>query len=266
MKKYENLATYIMNEDITKADDLFHEIVVEKSREIYESLMDMEEMGGDKADELMNDIAVDEEGMNEDDEENMEYSDEEEGMSSEYADDEGMGSEDDGMDYSNIETTHHDTEDLEDRVVDVEDQLAELMAEFDAMMGGDDMEDDMAGDNDDDMNYNSDADIEGDMGMDDEDKPMEGMFNENDSLTKVSKGISNSTEEGTVNKKSVNAVNSGAKGAMAKPHQQVGEETGGSTPAVKPGTGTTSPKQNRVAEPKKKGEGEGVNKKSLNGS
>jgi len=72
MNKFEKLIEYVINEEDAKASDLFHEIVVEKSRDIYESLMDEDEtveegFGGDQADELINDISADEEGMTEED-------------------------------------------------------------------------------------------------------------------------------------------------------------------------------------------------------
>ena len=41
-KKYEQLIDLIINEQEDKARELFHDIVVEKSREIYESIMDEE--------------------------------------------------------------------------------------------------------------------------------------------------------------------------------------------------------------------------------
>ena len=39
-KKFEQLIDLIINENEDKARELFHEIVVEKSREIYENIMD----------------------------------------------------------------------------------------------------------------------------------------------------------------------------------------------------------------------------------
>jgi hypothetical protein len=42
MNKYEQLIEHIINDDEAKARALFHQIVVEKSRDIYESLMDEE--------------------------------------------------------------------------------------------------------------------------------------------------------------------------------------------------------------------------------
>ena len=43
MNKYEQLIEFIINEQEDKARELFHQIVVEKSRDIYESLIDEED-------------------------------------------------------------------------------------------------------------------------------------------------------------------------------------------------------------------------------
>ena len=61
MNKYEQLIEAIISEDEAKAKELFHQIVVEKSRDIYESLMD-EEMTDEEADteELADDVEADE--------------------------------------------------------------------------------------------------------------------------------------------------------------------------------------------------------------
>lgn len=83
-KKYEQLIDLIINEQEEKARELFHEIVVEKSREIYESIMDEEmmdeggQMHGQVAD-LMDEIDVEETGMNEEEDvEDIEFDSEEE--------------------------------------------------------------------------------------------------------------------------------------------------------------------------------------------
>jgi len=244
MNKYKKLIEYVENDEIEKANALFHDIIVDESRDIYDSLMS-EEFGGDEADELMNDISIDEEGMTEMEEDDMEP---------EYSDDMEMGSEDE-MEMGSEDEMAGDPEELEDRVVDLEDSLEELMAEFEAMMGND--EDDMEMGSEDDMEMGSEDEYEDEM-----ETEMEGIFNENVTLTKVTKGLSNSTEEGTINKKSVNADNTGKKGAIAKPQQSSGEDNGRPSPSVKAGNGTTAPKQARVSEPKKKGEDAAVNKKS----
>lgn len=48
--KFEQLLDYLVNEEQDKANELFHEIVVEKSRQIYENLLEEEE-AADKDDE-----------------------------------------------------------------------------------------------------------------------------------------------------------------------------------------------------------------------
>ena len=54
MNKFEQLIEYVINDEEDKARELFHDIVVEKSREIYEELMtDGEALGGDQADDLI---------------------------------------------------------------------------------------------------------------------------------------------------------------------------------------------------------------------
>jgi len=66
MNKYEKLIEYIINDNEQKARELFHEIVVEKSRDIYESLMDEDEMqenmGGMPVEELGREVTADENG------------------------------------------------------------------------------------------------------------------------------------------------------------------------------------------------------------
>jgi len=64
MNKYEQLIEHIINDDEAKARALFHEIVVEKSRDIYESLMDEdyteEDIGGNQVQGLVDEISMDE--------------------------------------------------------------------------------------------------------------------------------------------------------------------------------------------------------------
>ena len=124
-KKFEQLIDLIINENEEQARALFHDIVVEKSREIYESMMD-DEMGegmGGQVGDLLDEISVEEEGMTEEEE-----------------DLEGMSDEDEVIDIEAGEDEEGGEEDLEDRVVDLEDKLDQLMAEFEEIMGGDDEE------------------------------------------------------------------------------------------------------------------------------
>jgi hypothetical protein len=130
MNKYEKLIEYIINDQEDQARALFHEIVVEKSRDIYESLMDTEveeTVGGSAVDSLVDEISADEEGISEDDLEGDEEFD---------LGDDDMGDEE-SMDFdANGEMDDHEEEhgEVEDRVQDLENALDELKAEFDQLM------------------------------------------------------------------------------------------------------------------------------------
>ncbi len=178
--KFEEMLERLVNEDKEGAEALFHEIVVEKSRDIYESLLEDEEVEEttdeevdeatdeevDESDEDL-DEATDEE-VDESDEDLDEATDEEveEGMFDEGgdpADELGMDIEmpgaDDGdmdmdMDMGDEEGADDmgmgdEDGDVEDRVADLEDELEALKAEFADMMGDEgDEDDDEAGDMD----------------------------------------------------------------------------------------------------------------------
>ena len=152
-KKYEQLIELIINEQEEKARELFHDIVVEKSREIYESIMDEEMMEAKDEEEAVEESAEDsedaiEESMHDMDEGMVgqvgdlmdEISAEEAGDVVEAEDDADIEFDDEaevaGDDLTHDLEKDHDagSEDLEDRVV----ELDELMAEFEQIMGGDD--------------------------------------------------------------------------------------------------------------------------------
>ena len=143
-KKFEQLIDLIINENEDQARALFHDIVVEKSREIYESMMDEDEMMNQPSGQvqgLLDEIGIEEQGMSEDEEFDIEDMD------------------DDGEETVDIEMDDEGGEEgLEDRVVDLEDKLDQLMAEFEEIMGGDEGMDGEEGDMD--M-----GDEEGDMDM-----------------------------------------------------------------------------------------------------
>jgi hypothetical protein len=123
-KKFEQLIDLIINEDEDKARALFHDIVVEKSREIYESMISMdEEMMDAPVEGLLDEISAEEQGMTEEEDEfaDIEMDDGESDMEVDLDADDMGGEEGEG--------------DLEDRVVDLEDKLDELMAEFEELMG-----------------------------------------------------------------------------------------------------------------------------------
>jgi len=127
--KYEQLVEFIINDETDKARELFHEIVVQKSRDIYENLVaeeDLDEVGGNEVEDLVDEISLDEEGISEEEEENGE----EGAMDS--MDAEEFGSEENG-----------EEEGVEARVDDLESALDELKAEFDALMAGEESEEEM---------------------------------------------------------------------------------------------------------------------------
>lgn len=129
MNKYEQLIEHIINDETDKARELFHNIVVEKSRDIYESLVDEsdleETIGGNQVEDLVDEVTLDEQGISE--EEDMDAMD----MDSDEMD------FDDSGDLDAHEEEHGD---VEDRVQDLEAALDELKAEFDALMAGEESE------------------------------------------------------------------------------------------------------------------------------
>ena len=188
-KKFETLIDLIINENEEQARALFHDIVVEKSREIYESMMD-EEMGGSgmggQVGDLLDEIDVEEQGMSEAEDDDLEFdSDEDEILDIEDGEDDEYGDEMGGE------------EGLEDRVVDLEDKLDQLMAEFEDIMAGDDAEVD--GDMGDDM---------GDDDMGEEDPMMEAITLKKVSVTHGDNGVQN---------KSTVDANSGQAGMDSRP-------------------------------------------------
>ena len=127
MNKYEQLIEHIINDETDKARELFHTIVVEKSRDIYESLIDeqdLAEVGGNEVEDLVDEVTIDEEGISEEEDEGEEGED----LGALDAEEE-LGGEEESSE-----------EELEDRVVDLEDALDELKAEFDALMAGEEHE------------------------------------------------------------------------------------------------------------------------------
>lgn len=126
MNKFEKLIEFIINDEDQKARDLFHTIVVEKSRDIYESIMDEENMEehvhGDQVGDMVDEIS-NEETMGENDEEGAEaeLSGDEEG----FAGDEFGGEQGDAAEH----------EEIEDKVMNIDAKLDELLAKFDEIMG-----------------------------------------------------------------------------------------------------------------------------------
>ena len=183
--KLEQMLEKLVNNDREGADSLFHEFVIEKSRGIYEKMLedDLNDIEVDEAshdkDEKKKDKKDDEKVKEESDEEVDESSDDEEVK--ETSDEEVDEASDEDVEEATDEKTDEnfaeitpeadpmggdaaddmiddmkaddeegdmekgdDDEEIEDRVVDLEDALDDLKAEFEKMMadkGGDDMDD-----------------------------------------------------------------------------------------------------------------------------
>jgi hypothetical protein len=245
--KFEQLIEYVINDEEAKAKELFHDIVVEKSREIYENLMDeseeldeesdaerddhaekagkkvakdieydekmeegMDMIGGDASDDLIDDVEAEEQGMQEADDSDAEFDD---------------AAEEDGEELTHdMEKDNDAGTDIEDRVVDLEDKLDELMAEFESLMGGDegdDSVDNMDGGDALEMDDTDTAEF-----SDEEVGMMEAV-----SLSKVTPA---KMGDDGANTKSVVPQNSGAKGAVASPVKMTGDTAQG-RPAPKTG-------------------------------
>jgi hypothetical protein len=194
-KKFEQLIDLIINENEEQARALFHDIVVEKSREIYESMMDEDDMMNQpsgQVEDLLDEIGSEESGMSEAEDEEFDIAD----------------MDDDGEEAVDIEMDSEEggEEGLEDRVVDLEDKLDQLMAEFEDIMGGDDDMGDM-GDEEGEMDDMGGDDDMGDMGGE-EDPMMEAITLKKVSVTHGDNGVQN---------KSTVDANSGQAGMDSKP-------------------------------------------------
>ena len=171
MNKYEQLIEHIINEDEQSAKELFHQLVVEKSRDIYESLMD-EEIGGNQAQGFVQDItnqndSAQDQGLGEDDEEMDLGSDDEIGTDGDDMDDmDDMGHEETfgGDDMEAGEEGEH--QDIESKIDDLSAQLEELKG----MLAGDsDLGDDMGTEEPDmDSDFDMDGGDEHEMGGEEE--------------------------------------------------------------------------------------------------
>jgi hypothetical protein len=148
--QFEAMLEALINEDQETAKEIFHNIVVAKSREIYEELL---------AEDFASEEVVSEE---EEDDEEMEeaanpFDDSEEEDDEEESDadiggdagDDFVSDVSDEEDEEGEEDHHADVggdEEIEDRVMDLEDALDELKAEFEELMAGEENEPEMGAD------------------------------------------------------------------------------------------------------------------------
>jgi hypothetical protein len=126
--KFEQLIEHIINDEEAQARELFHNLVVEKSREIYNELIAEEaEMDDEEEDEEELDEGFDDDSMDQTDDMMGDIDGDEMGMGH----DEPMDHDEEG-EFGGEE---HDENGLEDRVMDLEDALDELESKFQSIMG-----------------------------------------------------------------------------------------------------------------------------------
>ena len=202
--KFEEMLERLVNEDREGAEALFHEIVVERSRDIYQSILesedeDLEETEDEDLDES------DDEDLDESDDEDLDESDEEE-LDESIEDDEdldesddedldemfgldefapgdgsdaamGMGGDatDDMMGDMGADSPEGDDSEpaTKSDIMDLNDALQELLSKFDEMEG--DMSIDSDGDESDmdDVDMGDEGDMDDESDMDDEDETEE---------------------------------------------------------------------------------------------
>ena len=134
-KQFEAMLEALINEDQETAKEIFHNIVVAKSREIYEELLEGDFPGAESEEEENEEYGMEEAS---DDEEGDEEAADDEGE--EGGDDMGGDATDDfisdidGEEDGEEDGAEGDGGDVEDRVLDLEDALEELKAEFEQLM------------------------------------------------------------------------------------------------------------------------------------
>ena len=210
--KFQQMLEYLVNEDNAKAEELFHDIVVEKSRQIYENILaeevdesDDEEVDESDDDEL-DESKEDDEEVDESDDEEVDESDDEEvdenfnldefevegepemdmdAMGGDPTDDMEMDMDDEegDMDMDMDADMDGDEPVTQDDIKDLEAELADLKAEFEQMLAGEEGEDMDMDDEEGDMDMDDEegdmdmGDEEGDMDMGDEEEMPEENFN-----------------------------------------------------------------------------------------
>jgi hypothetical protein len=296
--KFEKIIEHIINEDEKSARALFHEVVVERSRKIYEEFGVEDEMH-DKPEEILDEIDIEEndptqfEGEGDEDEFSGEgdfEGDEEFGgdeaddlTSDTFVNHDGDNTEDEfdgeedfgGEDDMNGEGG----EEIEDRVVGLEDALDDLKAEFEKYVNGDEEghedaadEEDFAADEDD-FEADEDEDIaddtEDEVDADEDEEVAENVVREYVEKVTAKAGT---TEASGTNTKSPVAGKNDMGGTAKNLNQGSSEEKGRPTPKSEamskekfqnvPGGKAGVKSLKNAPKPDTKSEASGTNKKS----
>jgi hypothetical protein len=277
--QFEAMLEALINDDQAQAKEIFHNIVVGKSREIYEELL-AEDFSQDSGNPYKKESS--EEEMQEEDDEMspMEASDDEEDemdMDSEE-DEEDADAEDDGEEnpFGDEEGDEEGDEDLEDRVMDLEDALEDLKAEFEQLladegeedsmdMGADDLGGDMGDMGDADMGVDAEVDELASL-MEYVDKVAPAKMGDNGAYTRATVASKNDMGGTTGNMtQSFSTEKGGTQGGLLKPTTAAQDGGNVNVPGAKNATKLSPVKGGHGAE--KKGSSETApDKKSLIGS
>lgn len=236
MNKFEQLLDYIVNEEKEKAEELFHEIVVEKSRDIYENLIAEETAEDETAEEAVEeetDESVEEESVEEafgmDDEAGADdlggdatddlagdVTDPEAGAEDEFGGEEGEG--------DTTPATRGDVQDLEDALDELKAEFERLMGEVDTDGDGDhDMADHEAGETDDEESDEEESGEEDEEGA----NPFEGRTMTREYRETVGKPSNTEQGDGKAGPINANPKDRPTSGANAKNIAQSKSEAGG---------------------------------------
>ena len=128
--QFEQMLEALINEDKSTAQEIFHNIVVAKSREIYEELLE-NDFGKQDTDTPDADKGITDDADKDDSEDDFSDKDSTDDMMSDVDSDDDSDSDSD---------EDHSDEDVEDRVQDLEDALEDLKAEFEQLMAGEEGE------------------------------------------------------------------------------------------------------------------------------
>jgi len=170
--QFEAMLEALINDDQQAAKEIFHNIVVGKSREIYEELLaedfqptDTGNPYGSQTEAAEDDAdPVDDADDSEEDDSADDADDSADDAEFDADDSEEDDSEDGDMDMDMGDEEGEDGGAIEDRVMDLEDALEDLKAEFEQLLSGEEGEEHMGGD---------DMGMEPEMGGDDMDMPAE---------------------------------------------------------------------------------------------
>ncbi len=235
--KFEQLLDYLVNEEMDKANELFHEIVVEKSREIYENMI-AEEAADEDMDESMESDDEMEESMDTDDEQVEEETTLEIGGDStddfmdKVSDPEAMGGMDDMDDGPSMDGDLGDEGDgsIEGRVSDLEQELEKLTAEFEQLMADEEGEEaHQDGEDDPDFGGDEEGDADDEEGEEDGEEEKEEFMREYVEHVKDGHGADKKGkgEDGGTNTKSVGLQNpKGRPTTTASAHNILGGKGG----------------------------------------